>query len=69
MRLPSEVVAAGDSDSNYGDYYNAPTADYTLPVYGGGYSTNLRAGLFHWNCTRTFSEANRDIGSRLARSF
>mgnify|MGYP001782202611 FL=1 len=69
MRLPSEVVAAGDSDSNYGDYYNAPTADYTLPVYGGGYSTNLRAGLFHWNCTRTFSETNRDIGSRLARSF
>lgn len=69
LRLPVAISVLGDTDSYYCDYYVDTTYDYSIPVFGGGYQTQERAGIFHWNCAQTYDSANADVGSRLARSF
>ena len=69
LRLPVAISVLGDTDSYYCDYYVDTTYDYSIPVFGGGYQTQERAGIFHWNCAQTYNSANADVGSRLARSF
>ena len=70
IRFPIDVSATGDSDSYYCDYFTAESSDdYNIAMFGGGYSTGLRAGIYHWNCALTKNDKNSDVGSRLARSF
>lgn len=67
-RLPSEVSISSDSDSYYGDYFVATTSDYNIPIFGGSYLTGANAGIFHWNCSRTVSSEDKDVGARLSRN-
>ena len=70
LRFPSVINLAGDSDSDYCDYFNNMNAnDYTIPLYGGTYSSKERAGIFHWNCAHESNESSSQMGSRLSRSF
>lgn len=69
IRLPSAINPAGDSDSDFADYYTSQSSNtQTVIWFGGVYSNTGRAGIFCYNCGHTADERNTSVSTRLSKT-